>query len=86
MYVVCVYIYIYAHAHMRRCVCPLGRTTGLDVEKMETKAREFTLAGDYRRILARPEDISWERISYKDPYADLQPSGLTPMAFHHISQ
>jgi len=60
---------------MRRCMCLLGRTTGLDVEKMETKAREFTLAGDYRRILARPDDISWERISYKDPYADLQPSG-----------
>jgi len=50
----------------------LMKEDGLDVEKMEHKAKEFTLAGDYRRIKARADDLSWERISYKDPYADLQ--------------
>jgi tRNA(Glu) U13 pseudouridine synthase TruD len=31
----------------------LMKEDGLDIEKMETKAREFTLSGDYRRMLAR---------------------------------
>ena len=91
---------------------------GLDIDEMETKAKEFTLAGaaaaaaaapcrrlpfpprlppplagarvlthtahanarahrrtgDYRRIMARAEDLCWEQIDYKDPYADLQVS------------
>ncbi len=42
------------------------------VDQMETKAKEFTLSGDYRRMMAQAEDLSWEYFDYKDPYADLQ--------------
>ena len=30
---------------------------GLDIEKMENKAKEFTLAGDYRRIKVLPVSL-----------------------------
>jgi len=53
---------------------------GLDIEKMETKAKEFTLAGDYRRIKATADDISWEEVKYRDPYADLQASDRDALA------
>jgi hypothetical protein len=53
---------------------------GLDIEKMETKAKEFTLAGDYRRIKATADDLSWEEVKYRDPYADLQASDRDALA------
>ena len=47
---------------------------GIDIDKMETKAREFTLTGDYRRLMAAAEDLVWEPLAYSDAVADLQAS------------
>ena len=53
-----IYMYMYIEYHATTGVTKadygeLMKEDGLDIEKMETKAREFTLSGDYRRMLAR---------------------------------
>ncbi|XP_018610354.1 pseudouridylate synthase 7 homolog isoform X2 [Scleropages formosus] len=40
---------------------------GLDIDNMRHKIRDYSLAGAYRRIIIRPQDVSWEVIHYDDP-------------------
>ncbi|XP_030630384.1 pseudouridylate synthase 7 homolog isoform X1 [Chanos chanos] len=43
----------------------------LDIDNMRHKVRDYSLAGAYRRILIRPQDVSWELIHYDDPRVPL---------------
>ncbi|XP_017340430.1 pseudouridylate synthase 7 homolog isoform X1 [Ictalurus punctatus] len=43
----------------------------LDIDNMRHKVRDYSLAGAYRRILIRPNDVSWELIHYDDPKVPL---------------
>jgi len=45
---------------------------GLDKDKLKSKHKDLTLAGDYRRLLGRAEDLSWETLTYTEPRANLQ--------------
>lgn len=36
-----------------------------------TFPREYSLGGQYRKILKKPNNLTWEKIRYTDPNADL---------------
>ncbi|XP_069833872.1 pseudouridylate synthase 7 homolog [Dendropsophus ebraccatus] len=39
----------------------------LDIKNMRHRVKDYSLAGAYRKILIRPQDVSWEVVSYDDP-------------------
>ncbi|RXM92477.1 Pseudouridylate synthase 7-like [Acipenser ruthenus] len=39
---------------------------GLDINNMRHKIRDYSLSGAYRKIITRPQEVSWEVISYDD--------------------
>lgn len=39
---------------------------GLDPDKMGRRVREFSLAGSYRQLMGRPENLSYEIVKYED--------------------
>ncbi|XP_072509208.1 pseudouridylate synthase 7 homolog isoform X6 [Notamacropus eugenii] len=39
----------------------------LNIENMKHKIRDYSLSGAYRKIIIRPQDVSWEVVSYDDP-------------------
>ncbi|KAJ3411895.1 hypothetical protein HDV05_001530 [Chytridiales sp. JEL 0842] len=44
---------------------------GLDPHDMRRKHRETSLAGDYRRVIAKPKNVAWKCLRYNDPTAPL---------------
>ncbi|XP_073429721.1 pseudouridylate synthase 7 homolog isoform X2 [Dendrobates tinctorius] len=38
----------------------------LDIKNMRHRVKDYSLAGAYRKILIRPQDVSWEVIEYDD--------------------
>ncbi|XP_040199452.1 pseudouridylate synthase 7 homolog isoform X2 [Rana temporaria] len=38
----------------------------LDIKNMRHKIKDYSLAGAYRKVLLRPQDVSWEIVSYDD--------------------
>ncbi|XP_068132359.1 pseudouridylate synthase 7 homolog [Hyperolius riggenbachi] len=38
----------------------------LDINNMRHRVRDYSLAGAYRKILIRPQDVSWEVVAYDD--------------------
>ncbi|XP_018421944.1 PREDICTED: pseudouridylate synthase 7 homolog isoform X1 [Nanorana parkeri] len=41
-------------------------TDKLDIKNMRHKIKDYSLAGAYRKLLIRPQDVSWEVVSYDD--------------------
>ncbi|KAM5170215.1 pseudouridylate synthase 7 homolog isoform 1-T2 [Mantella aurantiaca] len=39
----------------------------LDIKNMRHRIKDYSLAGAYRKILIRPQDVSWETVLYDDP-------------------
>nr|XP_028603294.1 pseudouridylate synthase 7 homolog [Podarcis muralis] len=39
----------------------------LDISNMKHKIRDYSLSGAYRKIIIRPQDVSWELVVYDDP-------------------
>ncbi|XP_036618047.1 pseudouridylate synthase 7 homolog isoform X1 [Trichosurus vulpecula] len=39
----------------------------LNIDNMKHKIRDYSLSGAYRKIIIRPQDVSWEVVSYDDP-------------------
>ncbi|XP_070611214.1 pseudouridylate synthase 7 homolog isoform X2 [Erythrolamprus reginae] len=39
----------------------------LDINNMKHKIRDYSLSGAYRKIIIRPQNVSWELIEYGDP-------------------
>ncbi|KAM3924768.1 pseudouridylate synthase 7 homolog [Leptodactylus fuscus] len=39
----------------------------LDIKNMRHRIKDYSLAGAYRKILIRPQDVSWEVVAYDDP-------------------
>ncbi|XP_015669146.1 pseudouridylate synthase 7 homolog [Protobothrops mucrosquamatus] len=39
----------------------------LDINNMKHKIRDYSLSGAYRKIIIRPQSVSWELIEYDDP-------------------
>ncbi|KAM9277603.1 pseudouridylate synthase 7 homolog isoform 2-T2 [Cariama cristata] len=39
----------------------------LDINNMRHKIRDYSLSGAYRKIIIRPQNVSWEVIAYDDP-------------------
>ncbi|CAK7891098.1 multisubstrate pseudouridine synthase 7 [[Candida] anglica] len=44
---------------------------GLDPHNMARKVREFSLAGSYRKIVCKPESLSYELVKYTDDFQPL---------------
>lgn len=38
----------------------------LDIKNMRHRVKDYSLAGAYRKIIIRPQDVSWEVVSYDD--------------------
>ncbi|KAJ3229866.1 hypothetical protein HDU81_004952 [Chytriomyces hyalinus] len=49
---------------------------GLDPNDMKRHNREVSLAGDYRRVLIRPKNVSWKLLQYDDPHIPLSRTDL----------
>ncbi|XP_063783104.1 pseudouridylate synthase 7 homolog isoform X2 [Pseudophryne corroboree] len=43
----------------------------LDIKNMRHRVKDYSLAGAYRKILIRPQDVSWEVVAYDDPKISL---------------
>ncbi|XP_031521119.1 pseudouridylate synthase 7 homolog isoform X2 [Papio anubis] len=39
----------------------------LDIDNMRHKIRDYSLSGAYRKIIIRPQNVSWEVVAYDDP-------------------
>ncbi|XP_060548661.1 pseudouridylate synthase 7 homolog isoform X3 [Pantherophis guttatus] len=39
----------------------------LDINNMKHKIRDYSLSGAYRKVIIRPQNVSWELIEYDDP-------------------
>ncbi|XP_004839752.1 pseudouridylate synthase 7 homolog isoform X3 [Heterocephalus glaber] len=39
----------------------------LDIDNMRHKIRDYSLSGAYRKIIIRPQNVSWEVVVYDDP-------------------
>ncbi|XP_053113399.1 pseudouridylate synthase 7 homolog isoform X2 [Hemicordylus capensis] len=39
----------------------------LDIGNMKHKIRDYSLSGAYRKIIIRPQNVSWELVEYDDP-------------------
>ncbi|XP_043821074.1 pseudouridylate synthase 7 homolog isoform X2 [Dromiciops gliroides] len=39
----------------------------LNIDNMKHKIRDYSLSGAYRKIIIRPQNVSWEVVSYDDP-------------------
>ncbi|XP_074050061.1 pseudouridylate synthase 7 homolog [Macrotis lagotis] len=39
----------------------------LNINNMKHKIRDYSLSGAYRKIIIRPQEVSWEVVSYDDP-------------------
>uniref|UniRef100_A0A8C3YLY7 Pseudouridylate synthase 7 homolog n=1 Tax=Catagonus wagneri TaxID=51154 RepID=A0A8C3YLY7_9CETA len=43
------------------------RADNLDIDNMRHKIRDYSLSGAYRKIIIRPQNVSWEVVAYDDP-------------------
>ncbi|XP_041058440.1 pseudouridylate synthase 7 homolog isoform X2 [Carcharodon carcharias] len=41
-------------------------TDGLDINNMKHKIRDYSLSGAYRKIIIRPQNVTWENLVYDD--------------------
>ncbi|NP_001016884.1 pseudouridylate synthase 7 homolog [Xenopus tropicalis] len=48
----------------------------LDIKNMRHRVKDYSLAGAYRKIVIRPQDVSWEVVSYDDPKIPLVQTDL----------
>nr|XP_020652932.1 pseudouridylate synthase 7 homolog isoform X2 [Pogona vitticeps] len=39
----------------------------LDISNMKHKIRDYSLSGAYRKIIIRPQNVSWDLVTYDDP-------------------
>ncbi|XP_063997833.1 pseudouridylate synthase 7 homolog isoform X2 [Pogoniulus pusillus] len=39
----------------------------LDISNMRHKIRDYSLSGAYRKVIIRPQNVSWEVVAYDDP-------------------
>ncbi|XP_066210439.1 pseudouridylate synthase 7 homolog isoform X1 [Saccopteryx leptura] len=39
----------------------------LDIDNMRHRIRDYSLSGAYRKIIIRPQNVSWEVVAYDDP-------------------
>ncbi|XP_060100697.1 pseudouridylate synthase 7 homolog isoform X2 [Heteronotia binoei] len=39
----------------------------LDINNMKHKIRDYSLSGAYRKIIIRPQSVTWEMVAYDDP-------------------
>ncbi|KAJ7329573.1 hypothetical protein JRQ81_015747 [Phrynocephalus forsythii] len=39
----------------------------LDINNMKHKIRDYSLSGAYRKIIIRPQNVSWDLVTYDDP-------------------
>ena len=44
---------------------------GLTLESFDSSVKDYSLPGDYRRLIIKPSDVEWELKSYTDPTTDL---------------
>ncbi|XP_053320233.1 pseudouridylate synthase 7 homolog isoform X2 [Spea bombifrons] len=48
----------------------------LDIKNMRHRIKDYSLAGAYRKIVIRPQDVSWEVVAYDDPKISLVKTDL----------
>ncbi|XP_044279389.1 pseudouridylate synthase 7 homolog isoform X1 [Varanus komodoensis] len=51
----------------------------LDINNMKHKIRDYSLSGAYRKIIIRPQNVSWELVAYEDPKIPLFATDLDKM-------
>ncbi|XP_062403560.1 pseudouridylate synthase 7 homolog isoform X2 [Sardina pilchardus] len=57
---------IYPTHHVGKGYREMLTADNLDIDNMRHKIRDYSLAGAYRLILIRPQNVSWEVINYDD--------------------
>ncbi|XP_067324917.1 pseudouridylate synthase 7 homolog isoform X2 [Anolis sagrei] len=51
----------------------------LDINNMKHKIRDYSLSGAYRKVIIRPQHVSWELVAYDDPKIPLFTTDLDKM-------
>ncbi|KAM4747049.1 pseudouridylate synthase 7 homolog isoform 2-T2 [Rhinophrynus dorsalis] len=51
----------------------------LDIKNMRHRIKDYSLAGAYRKIVIRPQDVRWEVVAYEDPKIPLVETDLDKM-------
>ncbi|XP_076128239.1 pseudouridylate synthase 7 homolog isoform X2 [Alosa pseudoharengus] len=57
---------IYPTHHVGKGYREMLTADNLDIDNMRHKVRDYSLAGAYRLVLIRPQNVSWEVINYDD--------------------
>ena len=55
-------------------------------KEMQNAKREYSLRGDYRQIVARPNDVSWQWVLHEDPDEELIDPLNMPLEYSHNGQ
>ncbi|KAK3266239.1 hypothetical protein CYMTET_25124 [Cymbomonas tetramitiformis] len=48
------------------------KADGLDLDNLKHSVKDYSLQGDYRKIVGRPEDCEWDMLAYRSDKANLQ--------------
>ncbi|XP_032132234.1 pseudouridylate synthase 7 homolog isoform X3 [Sapajus apella] len=58
---------IYPKHKIREAYREMLTADNLDIDNMRHKIRDYSLSGAYRKIIIRPQNVSWEVVAYDDP-------------------
>uniref|UniRef100_A0A8C9A3T0 Pseudouridylate synthase 7 homolog n=1 Tax=Prolemur simus TaxID=1328070 RepID=A0A8C9A3T0_PROSS len=58
---------IYPKHKIRDAYREMLTADNLDIDNMRHKIRDYSLSGAYRKIIIRPQNVSWEVVAYDDP-------------------
>ncbi|XP_058510957.1 pseudouridylate synthase 7 homolog [Ochotona princeps] len=58
---------IYPKHEIRDAYREMLTADNLDIDNMRHKIRDYSLSGAYRKIIIRPQNVSWEVVTYDDP-------------------
>ncbi|KAG7455787.1 hypothetical protein MATL_G00244800 [Megalops atlanticus] len=62
---------IYPTHHVGEGYREMLKADNLDIDNMRHRVRDYSLAGAYRKIIIRPQDVNWEVSHYDDPRISL---------------
>lgn len=60
------YSIVYPENDVKAWYQELMKEDGLDVDNMRHRTKEYSLSGDYRHVVVRPSDVSWQLYRYDD--------------------
>ncbi|XP_074235376.1 pseudouridylate synthase 7 homolog isoform X3 [Saimiri boliviensis] len=58
---------VYPKHKIREAYREMLTADNLDIDNMRHKIRDYSLSGAYRKIIIRPQNVSWDVVAYDDP-------------------